>query len=94
MRRDGLAGLWLGTVAACAFLTLAYNQLIGNLDFQSVYREIRQRRDDENAVALTIKQTEGDNCNTAEEKDCFQRVQDNQTKFRKVIAFDLRSRNI
>ena len=94
MRRDGLTGLWSGPVAACAFVTLAYNQLINSLDFRGVYREIRQRRDDENAVALTIKRNEGDPCNNAEEKDCFQRVQDNQTKYLKVFDFDLRSRNI
>lgn len=44
----GIPGLWIGPVAACAYLTLAYNILILCINWPSLHEEIEQRRIDEN----------------------------------------------
>ena len=49
-------GLWIGPTAACAYLTIAYNILIICLDWPKLFKEIRDRRDAENATKERLDQ--------------------------------------
>ena len=44
----GVSGLWIGPVAACAYLTLMNNILVCCLDWDNLYTEIEARRKSEN----------------------------------------------
>ena len=45
----GTKGLWIGPTAACAYLTLTYNILIMCINWQQLFNEVRDRRDNEKA---------------------------------------------
>ena len=46
----GTKGLWIGPLAACAYLTIGYNILIACLDWDELFKEIQERRDQENEM--------------------------------------------
>lgn len=46
----GTRGIWIGPTAACAYLTIAYNILIVCMNWQKLFEEVRERRNNENAA--------------------------------------------
>ena len=52
----GVKGLWWGPVVACAYLTLMYNILLVCVNWDSLYDEIEQRKNKENAVRAKLLQ--------------------------------------
>ena len=54
----GTMGLWIGPTVACAYLTIVYNILIACINWPDLFKEIRERRDTENAERNRILQEE------------------------------------
>ena len=46
----GVKGLWIGPTAACAYLSLMYNVLIMCINWPSLFAELKERRETENAL--------------------------------------------
>lgn len=45
----GIRGIWIGPLVACVYLTLMYNILVMCINWPSLYNEINERREVENA---------------------------------------------
>ena len=51
---DGIRGLWFGPTFATFFMTVLYNVIIYFIDWPSLFKEIEQRRSDENAMRVKL----------------------------------------
>ena len=75
-------GLWIGPTAACAYLTIAYNILIICLDWPKLFKEVRDRRDVQNATKERLDQEAKQAQDYAKTSDYIHRVDE---KFNQIV---------